>query len=222
LFSNPLKWVGNLFSEPLVIATYDEDVTDPKTGELLHRKGEYKLNDDGTYYTETLNGRSVAGKQVISNSDLITVDGSTLNKYDFFDSDSIDKSVVGTILKTAATVAPLLIGGPVSAIYSGLLIGREMTKTLPMLYSMTTSLFGNEEESDFLNTLAGYGEKFTGGVSEYGSQHTFSFEQFGRLIGDVATQWGQQQLIARSISELRGSNKLLKRAYDNAAIEYKN
>lgn len=223
LFNNPIKWFTNLFSDPLVLATYDEDTEefDPFTGKtILHKKGEYKLNSDGTYYAETLNGRSVAGKQVISNTDLITVDGSTINKYDFFDSDSLDKSVIGTIFKTAATVAPLLIGGPVSTIYSGALIARELSKSLPMLYSMATSLFGNEDESEFLNTLAGYGEKFTGGISEYGSQHTFSFEQFGKLLADVATQWGQQQLIAKSVAKLRNSNGVMQRAYTNAKIEY--
>ncbi len=225
LFNHPLQWVKNLFQDPLVLATYDQDTEefDPFTGKTIkHKKGEYKLNQDGTYYAETLNGRSTSGKQIIANTDLITLDDSSINKYDFFDSDSLDKSVGGTIMKTASTILPLLLGPHVRAIYSGLLIGRELVKSLPMLYGMATSLFGNESDSEILNTFAGYGEKSTGGISEYGSQHTFSFEQFGRLIGDVATQWGQQQLIARSISELRGSNKLLKRAYDNAAIEYKN
>ena len=89
-----------------------------------------------------------------------------------------------------------------------------------MLYGMTTSLFGNESEPEFLNTLAGYGEKFTGGISEYGSQHTFSFEQFGKLLGDVATQWGQQRLIANTVSKLRNSNGIMERAYTNAKIEH--
>lgn len=223
LANNPLKWIKNLFEEPLVLATYDKDTEefDPFSGQMVtHKKGEYKLNSDGTYYTEKLNGRSLAGKQVVSNTDLLTIDGSTLNKYDFFDSDSLDKSVVSTILKTAATVTPLFLGGPVSQIYSGLLIARELSKTLPMLYGMTTSLFGNESEPEFLNTLAGYGEKFTGGVSEYGSQHTFSFEQFGKLLGDVATQWGQQRLIANTVSKLRNSNGIMERAYANAKIEH--
>jgi len=79
-------------------------------------------------------------------------------------------------MKTASTILPLLLGPHVRAIYSGLLIGRELVKSLPMLYGMVTSLFGNESDPEILNTFAGYGEKFTGGISEYGSQHTFSFE----------------------------------------------
>lgn len=222
LFSSPIKWIENLFQEPLVLATYDEDTEeyDPFQGKVVkHKKGEYKLNSEGTYYAETLNGRSLAGKQVIANSDLLTVDGSTINKYDFFDSDSLDKSVGGTIMKTAASIIPLLCG-PVGYVYSGLLIARELAKSLPMLYGMTTSLFGNENEPEFLNTLAGYGEKFTGGISEYGSQHTFSFEQFGKLVGDVAVQWGQQKLIARAVSKLRGSNRVLQDAYKSSLNDY--
>jgi len=206
----------------LVLATYDEDTEeyDPFQGKVVkHKKGEYKLNSEGTYYAETLNGRSLAGKQVIANSDLLTVDGSTINKYDFFDSDSLDKSVGGTIMKTAASIVPLLCG-PVGYVYSGLLIARELAKSLPMLYGMTTSLFENENEPEFLNTLAGCGEKFTGGISEYGSQHTFSFEQFGKLVGDVAVQWGQQKLIARAVSKLRGSNKVLQDAYKSSLNDY--
>lgn len=225
LFNHPLQWVKNLFQDPLVLATYDQDTEefDPFTGKTIkHKKGEYKLNQDGTYYAETLNGRSTAGKQIIANTDLITLDDSSINKYDFFDSDSLDKSVGGTIMKTASTILPLFLGPHVRAIYSGLLIGRELVKSLPMLYGMATSLFGNESDPEILNTFAGYGEKFTGGISEYGSQHTFSFEQFGRLIGDVATQWGQQQLIARSISKLRGSNSVMERAYKQAYDEYSN
>ena len=44
----------------------------------------------------------------------------------------------------------------------------------------------NDYETPILNELAAYGEKFTGGTSEYSKQHTFSFENFGNLVSDVA------------------------------------
>ncbi|MCF0114004.1 MAG: hypothetical protein HUJ56_01525 [Erysipelotrichaceae bacterium] len=47
------------------MAAWDEDGThiDPVTGqEVEHKKGEYKLNSNGTYYYENLEGRDVAGK----------------------------------------------------------------------------------------------------------------------------------------------------------------
>jgi hypothetical protein len=46
----------------LVLASYDNDVVDPKTGEVLHKKGDLKYNDDGLPYYETLSGRDVHDK----------------------------------------------------------------------------------------------------------------------------------------------------------------
>jgi hypothetical protein len=49
------------------MAAWDEDGThiDPVTGkETQHKKGDLKLNENGTYYYESLDGRSVYGKRV--------------------------------------------------------------------------------------------------------------------------------------------------------------
>lgn len=223
LVSNPIGWFKSLFDEPLVKATWDEagDHKDPITKEIVHHeKGDLKLNNDGQYFYETLGNRSPIGKEVLSSFDILTVDGEGINKYDFIDSDGLDKSVVGTIAKTALTVAPLFIGGPTAAIYSGALIAREMGKSLPMLYGMVSSLWGNKEDSQLLNTIATYGDKFSSGTSEYSRQNTFTFENIASLIGDVATQWGQQRAIGESVNKLRGSKKLVDEAYKKAAAYY--
>jgi len=55
------SWFSNFF-KPLVLATYDEDVLDPETNEIVHHKGDPKLNNNGTYYYESLEGRSPYGK----------------------------------------------------------------------------------------------------------------------------------------------------------------
>lgn len=220
---NPIGWFKSLFDDPLVLATYDSegDHRDPVTGKMTHhQKGDLRLNNDGQYFYETLGGRSPIGKDILSSFDILTVDGEGLNKYDFIDSDGLDKSVIGTIAKTALTVAPLFLGGPAASIYSGALIAREMSKSLPMLYGMVSSLWRNEEDSKLLNTLAAYGEKFSSGTSEYSKQNTFTFENIASLIGDVAVQWGQQKAIAESINKLRGSNKLVEEAYNKAAAYY--
>ena len=120
--------------------------------------------------------------------DTLTPEDSAVNKYDFFDSDDLEKSSEGVIAKNLAAVAPLAFLGPAgTAIYGGILAGREMLKTLPMLARVGTSLFNtNDYETPILNELAAYGEIFTGGTSEYSKQHTFSFENFGNLVSDVA------------------------------------
>lgn len=120
--NNVFKWLGDLFSEPLVIAQWDEDGEhiDPLTGAVKqHKKGDYKYNDDGTFYYETLNGRDVYGKQVLNRMNTLTVDGSKANRYDFFDSDDLEqKSFIGSTLKNLALVGSMflpVVGKPIIA-----------------------------------------------------------------------------------------------------------
>ena len=226
LFGNPINFIKNLFSEPLVLAKYEDDVDEinPLTGMMEHHvKGENKLNSDGEYYFETLGERSLVGKNVLSIGDVLTKEDSAVNKYDFFDSDDLEKSVGGVIAKNLAAIAPMVFLGPVgTTIYGGAFVAREFVKTLPMLDRIGTILSSdNGEENSMLNNLAAYGQKFTGGTSDYGKSKTFSFENFGNLISDVALQWGQQKAIAESIVKLSTNNKnLMKLAEGRALSEY--
>ena len=226
LFSNPIRWFKELFSEPIVLATYDkdEDSINPITGQMEHhRKGDKKLNGGGEYYLETLSGRSPIGKTFLSMGDIVTSDTSYINKYDFFDSDGLDKNISGTIAKNLTAVAPMAFLGPVgTSIYGGAYVVREIAKALPMLYQISTSLFENTNDSKLLNNLAGWGNKLTSGTSDYAKQNTFSFENFGNLISDVALQWGQQKVIAQGISKLGNSSKsALSAAEGKAMYEFK-
>lgn len=219
LFKNIYNYFSSLGDDPLVIAQYDQDVYDDN-GKLLHQKGEFKYNADGTYYTETLNNRSPIGKQFISALDYITIDGAASNKYDFFDSDGVDKSASGIIAKNLVSMAPLLIGGPVAWIYGGLFVAKELAKAMPMLADIVT-LFGNDVDSPFLNTIAGYGNKFSGSTSEYSRNNLFTLENIGNLVSDVALQWGQQKAILNTITRLTGgSDKVLSTATTKAAKFY--
>ncbi len=228
LFSNPIRFVKDIlnpFKDALTLATYDEDGEhiNPITGILeQHKKGDKKLNSAGEYYLETLNGRSTIGKQIMSIGDTITSDTSSLNKYDFFDSDGLDKNPVGVIAKNLVSVAPMAILGPVgTSVYGGLFVAREMAKSLPMLYQISTSLFGNTKDSKLLNNIATIGDKFSSGTSEYAKEHTFSFENFGNLISDVALQWGQQKAIAEAVSKIGNSSKnVMDSALGKAMYEY--
>lgn len=228
-FESPVKYIQSLFDEPLVYATYDEDTEEinPRTGKLeKHHKGEWKVNEDGQYYTETLNGRSVLGKEIVSAGDYVSSEESNMNKYDFFDSDGLDKSVTGTVAKNLVAVAPLVALSyltPAGAmIYGGLYVGREMAKTLPMLDGMFKSFTGQEvKDNKLLNTISAYGQKFTTGTSEYAQQNTFAAENFVNLMGEVALQWGQQKAIANAWTRLTNSNaRTMEAAYGKAAQEY--
>lgn len=213
-----LSWIKSLFSDPLVLATYDSDGVD-KYGRKYY-KGQYKLNDNGTYYYETLGGRSPVGKEVLSSLDNLTVEGTTLNKYDFFDSDDIEKSVTGTIAKNVTSLIPIFIGGPIGTAYSTLIVAKEMAKSLPMLYNMATALFDTDDAPAWMNSIAAMGDKFTSGSSQYAKENTFAFENFGNLVADVALQWGQQKTVANAINKMRGSQNLVEDAYKNAEALY--
>lgn len=213
-----LSWIKSLFSDPLVLATYDKDEVDVLGRK--HYKGEYKLNNNGTYYYETLNGRSPIGKEVLSSLDNLTREGTKLNKYDFFDSDDIEKSVTGTVAKNVAQLLPIFIGGPIATAYSTLIISKEMAKSLPMLYNMASALIGGGDSPAWLNSIAAMGDKFSSNTSQYAKEHTFSFENFGNLVADVALQWGQQKTIAQAFNKMRGSKNLVTDAYKNAEALY--
>ncbi len=219
LFASPVKFIKNIFSDPLVLAVYDQDEID-KYG-IEHKKGERKLNDNGTYYTERLNGRSPMDKEVISFGDLLTKEDSMLNQIDFMDSDDLEKSVGGVIAKNIAKVAPLFIPG-VGAYYSKALIAREMAKALPMLYGVGANLFSRNDIDvpGWINTIAAKGEQLTSSNSVYAGEHTFSFENFANLASDVALQWGQQKEIAKAVqwlgkkTDLDAAEKAAKKLFD--------
>jgi hypothetical protein len=218
-----MGFLSSLWDDPLVMAQYDEDGEhqDPITKQMVkHKKGDYKLNEKGTYYYETLGKRSPVGKQVLSLMDTITVDGSGINKYDFFDSDDIEKSVGGTIVKNVVSLLPMFAGGPISTLYSSALVARELAKSLPMVYGMATALFTDADTPNWMNKFAAYSERLTGGTSDYAKEHTFSFENFGNMVADVALQWGQQKAIAKGIDKLKGVKNYRQEAEAKAKALY--
>lgn len=224
LFSNPVKYIKQLFSDPLVLATYDNDGEniDPISGQKVkHSKGDLKLNDNGKPYYETLNGRNPATKQVLSMGDIVTSESSVLNKYDFIDSDDMDKSIKGTILKNVASVLPLAIPY-VGEVYSAGLVIRELAKTTPMLYGMLKSLFSDKPaNSQLLNSLQGRAIAVSGSTSDAGQNAIWTWEGVFNMMGDVATQWGQQKAVANWTKKLlTGKQDLSKLAEEEAKTLY--
>ena len=191
------------FFDTLVLATYDEDVIDPETGEKLHSKGEYKLNEEGTYYYETLGGRDVYGKQVLNKMNVLTTDGSAANKFDFFDSDDIDqKSVGGTILKNAALVGSMFIPyvGPAVRGLSILTQMAGLGATFGKLFA------GNDNET--LNNIQGWAKTVNRSTqTEYAAENTWCTENFLNMIGDTVGQLAEQRWIFKNAPYLLGDVK---------------
>lgn len=187
------SFFSNLFNT-LVLASYDNDVVDPKTGEILHKKGDLKYNEDGLPYYETLSGRDVHDKQVLNKMNTLTTDGSVWNKFDFFDSDDLDQKGMGSsLLKNAALVGSMFIPyvGPV---ITGLSVA---TQTAGLLATLGKLVAGND--SPTLNNIQGWAKSVNRqSATEYAQQHTWCAENFINMIGDTVGQLAEQRWIFKA------------------------
>lgn len=180
------------FWDTRVMAQWDEDGehVDPISKELVkHKKGELKLNENGTYYYENLDGRDVYGRRVLSKLNTLTTDGSAINKYDFFDSDGIDKSVAGSLARNAISILPMFIPG-ISPWYIGAGIALETTKVLATLGKVFSG-----SDNKFLSSVEGFTKSLEPTTSEYGQSNAWSMENFINLAGDVFKQLYEQRWI---------------------------
>lgn len=206
LGSDAWKWLGDLFSEPLVIAQWDEDGEhiDLLSGEKrTHKKGDYKYNENGTFYYETLNGRDVYGKQVLNKMNTLTVDGSSWNKYDFFDSDDLEqKSVIGNVMKNLALVGTMFIpyvGIPIR-------IASIATQSVGLLGALGKMFLGSDNE--FINNMHGWSKTVNRQSStEYAAQNTWCWENIINMIGDTVGQIAEQRVLFTHVPALFKGSK---------------
>lgn len=207
------------FWDTRVMAAWDEDGThiDPVTGqEVSHKKGDLKLNENGTYYYESLDGRSVYGKRVLNKFNTLTTDGSSWNKYDFFDSDSIEqKSIGGSVLKNLALVGSMFIpyvGWGVAAAS----VAHQMAGLTATFGKMLAG-----SDSPTLDAIEGWVKSTDRRnlKTEYAQQNTWCWENFIDLIGDTTAQLREQRAIFKFAPGLiKGDFKALN---DKAMDAYK-
>lgn len=209
------------FFDTLVMAQWDEDGThvDPITGEEAeHKKGELKINEDGTYYYEKLDGRDVYGRQVLNKMNVLTEDGSKWNRYDFFDSDDIEqKSFGGTVLKNLALVGTMFIPyvGPVVTAAS----------LVPQLVGLTGTLgkMLSGSENPLFSEMEGWGKSLNRQTAktEYAQENTWCWENFIGLIGDVAGQLREQRFFFEKIPAIfKGSYAGSQKAYNAKLAQF--
>lgn len=200
-----------LFKEPLAVAIWDEDGKhkDPITGkEVSHNKGEYKLNDNGEFVYENLDGRSPQGREVLNLTDTLTEEGSWANKYDFLDSDGLDKSITGSIFKTAFSIAPYFIPGARTA-YTLYNTGVELADAIPSLTKAIAGLTGKDlDDMSFMNQMQSKARQLkSADVSDYAKNHTFGAENIMGIVSSSFGQLSSQRLIASIPSKLGASKK---------------
>lgn len=156
--------------------------------EIVYQKGDLKLNENKLPYYETLNGRSIVGKTILHKSDIITTDGSVWNKFDFFDSDDLEKSTAGVIAKNLVTIAPMLVGGTVSAAYIGTGV---VLNSLGLLNTGAKMVFGSDEK--FLNGVEGFLESISLSANKTQSKSAWTLNNFIDLGGEVFKQLAEQR-----------------------------
>lgn len=199
------------FTDTLVMAQYDQDGThiDPFTGKQVeHKAGDLKLDNTGNFYYEKLDGRDIYGRRVLNKMNVLTTDGSFWNKYDFFDSDDLNqKSIGGTVLKNLALVGTMFIPyvGPWIA---GLSIATQAAGLLGTLGKMAGG-----SDAPTWSALEGWSKSISrqGATTEYAQEHTWCWENFINLIGDVAGQLKEQRFIFKKVPYIfKGSNMMTK------------
>lgn len=185
------------FTDTLVLAQYDKDEVD-KEG-VQHKKGELKLNDEGSYYYEALDGRDIYGKQVLSKLNIITEEGSAANRFDFLDSDDLNKSTGGTVLKNLFLVGSMFLPYGIGSTVAGASV---ITQLAGLTATLGKMLSGSENST--LSAIEGWSEGFNRQIakSEYAKNKTWCWENFINLIGDVAGQLKEQRFIFEKIPSL--------------------
>ncbi len=200
------SWWGNFF-DTQVLAQWDEDGThiDPVTKQQVsHKKGELKLNDNGTYYYESLDGRDVYGRQVLNKMNTLTTDGSFWNQYDFFDSDDIkEKSFVGSVAKNLALVGSMFIP------YVGWGIAGASVATQLVGLTGTLGKMLTGSDSPTFSAMEGWSKSLSrqGATSEYAQQNMLCWENFINLIGDTTAQLREQRAIFKFAPAILGKGK---------------
>lgn len=211
---------GGLFSKPLVYAKWHEDGEhiDPITGRTVkHKKGEYRLNDDGKFFTETIGKKQGYDEEFVALSDILTKEDSWLNKIDVFDSDDKEKSAVGVIMKTAMSIAPYFT--PFATIWGGITAGVTMASVLPTFAKALEGLAIGDKETGFTNTMSlleNYFKRFDKSMSDEGQKKSFGLESIGHTVADIFGQLYQMRAAA-SLSKLSRLDwdSANKKAYDN-------
>lgn len=197
------------FTDTLVMAQYDEDGThtDPFTGKQVeHSAGDLKTDNNGNFYYEKLDGRDIYGRRVLNKMNVLTTDGSWANQFDFFDSDDINqKSIGGTIMKNLALVGTMFIPyvGPWIA---GLSVATQLAGLTGTLGKMLTG-----SDSPTFSAIEGWAKSMNrqGAQTEYAQEHTWCWENFINLIGDVAGQLKEQRFIFNKVPyAIKGANMM--------------
>lgn len=211
---NEAGFWGVLTGKSLVYATYDNDEYD-ENGNLIHQKGEWKKDEFGNYYAETVDNEEILDKQFVTLSEVLTDDNSAWNSVDIFDSDDLESNAWKTGLRTAAVIGSTFIPyvGPFIKYGTAAL---SFTKVLPQLTKTLNGLFNNDE-FDKLNKWDNRMKRFTVSQTDEAKDNIFRIENLFNLIEDSYMQLAQQRAIA-TLPQTLGLTKKAEQAANNALM----
>lgn len=116
----------------------------------------------------------------------------------------MDKSVGGTIAKTAFTLVPYFIPG-VREVFGWAGASMALAQTLPILAKSLDGLITGSSDDAFgrsMNQVVSYMNRYNGSASRAGSEKFFSIENVGKMVGESAGQLFQQRNIANAAQGL--------------------
>lgn len=186
------------FGKTLVYAKYDTSgyQANPVTGEMgLHYEGEWMTDENGSYFTMTVNKDELGNKQVVAFEDILTKENSWLNKIDFFDSDGYEKSIVGVTAKTLVHALPYLIP-QVRGVMGAVAATVNLVSVMPTFYKALEGIITGDERTSATKgatSVENWFKKFDNSFSKHGREHFFSYESMMSQLGDVFGQLYQQR-----------------------------
>ena len=200
-------WRSIFGKQSVVEARWESDGTHINTfGQTVaHRKGDWKLNENGKPYYELLNGRDTSDKNFLKWEDVLTKDGSWWNQLDFMDSDSVTKSIGGQTVKTALTIASLFIPYVGTGIIAlGILKGLgEITGALGKAF--TEADFNNDGVSESwktFNSLSAITNRFGSSTSDESSGRMWGYENVTNMVGDIVGMLKGQIGVAKAVPKI--------------------
>lgn len=212
-----------LLRPTLVLATWDEDgIHQDETGRTIeHKKGDYKYHPiTGKPYYETIGNREIYNKDVLHVMDTFTEDGSKINKFDFFDSDGLDKSITGSIAKLTANIAPMALGlvaPELGLVYGGISAAVAFSQVIPTVGKAINGFATNNNSNAVgkkLNDWEAWTARFGKTVSDRSREKIITVENASSLVSDVAKQLFQQ----RSVQFIPRLFKNNPKIYNNAKL----
>ena len=208
----------------LVLATYDEDTTEIINGiDVVHKAGDLKYRN-GKPYFETLGDRDPYKKQVLAWTNTFTKESSAWNKYDFFDSDDYEKSFIGTLAKTAFTIAPYFIPY-LNYAWAAITATEALARVTPIIGKAINGIWTGDPNTEFrksMNIFQGAMMRFDNPVTQKSQENLVTFENFGNLVAMIGGQLTQQQVVAAIPLLLNGMKATEKTAKlgQNLALTY--